>query len=108
MANNSLSPKRQNVIALRRTQTLVMTLALQRARKVVLAQLRAQGIRPGEFSARQITELAEEYFGQHTQTLINDAVRDVSAHLGLTTQCPEIDPPSVCKATKDRTLAEQR
>ena len=62
----------------KRTRAAVMTLAMYRAKKSVLAELRAKGHRPGEFSARQITEQAEAYFAQHMERLITEAVEVIA------------------------------
>ena len=53
-------------------------LAWQRAKKAVLAQLRAQGLRVGQFSAREIALKADDYFGQHMEPLITDAAQVVA------------------------------
>jgi hypothetical protein len=37
----------------------VIVLAMQRAKKSVVAQIRAKGLKPAQFSAREITLLAE-------------------------------------------------
>src|SRR5262249_55201919 len=85
MATHSLSPnfkqcdglpsgKRQRVRNPdpHRAHRAVMTLAMLRAKSAVLADIRAKGLRPGEFSARQITELAEAYFVQHMDRLVTE------------------------------------
>ncbi len=50
-----------------------MTLALQRAKKSVQAQLRAKGLKLAQFSARDIGLLAEAYLDQHRAELLAGA-----------------------------------
>ena len=71
-------PKRVREPDLQRMQRAVMTLAMFQARQAVKANIRAQGHRPCEFSMRQITELAEGYFAQHMEELINEAVQVIA------------------------------
>src|SRR5262249_4753971 len=61
-----------------RAHRAVMTLAMLRAKRAVLADIRAKGQRPGEFSAREITEQAETYFAQHMDRLITDAAEVIA------------------------------
>jgi len=67
----------------RRTVIAVMTLAHQRAKKAVLAQLRAKGLRPAQFSARDIAVMADGYYAQHMEALITEAVKDVMTWPGF-------------------------
>ncbi len=50
-----------------------MTLALQRAKRAVQAQLRAQGLKLAQFSAQEITLLAEAHLAQHRDELMAEA-----------------------------------
>src|SRR5262249_54127681 len=61
-----------------RARRAVMTLAMLRAKSAVLADIRAKGLRAGEFSARQLTELAEAYFVQHMDRLVTGAAEAVA------------------------------
>jgi hypothetical protein len=61
-----------------RAHRAVMSLAMLRAKSVVRADIRAKGKRPSDFSARQITELAEAYFAQHMEPLIAEAVQVIA------------------------------
>jgi hypothetical protein len=47
-----------------------MTLARMRAKKAVLLALRAQGLKPQDFSAREIGVLTDYYVNQHRAKLI--------------------------------------
>jgi len=67
----------------KRTRAAVMTFALNRAKKSVLAELRAKGHRPGEFSAREITELAEAYFAANMKRLITEAAEVIATWPGF-------------------------
>ena len=91
MASNSLSPnveqgdglpsskpKRVREPDLQRMQRAVMSLAMFRARQAVKANIRGQGLRLSDFYARQITELAEGFFAQHMEELINEAVQVIA------------------------------
>ena len=51
----------------------LIVLAMQRAKKVVKANIRAKGQRISDFSAREIALLAEDYLAQHRQELIAEA-----------------------------------
>jgi len=66
-----------------RARRAVMTLAMLRAKSAVLADIRAKGLRPGEFSAREITQLAEAYFAQHMDRLITDAAEVIATWPGF-------------------------
>ncbi len=61
-----------------RTRTAIMVLARQRAKNAVIAQLRAKGLKFGQFSAREVSELADDYFAQHRERLINDAAQVIA------------------------------
>lgn len=96
MASNSLSPNVEQCEGLpsgkpsrvrnpdpHRAHRAVMTLAMLRARSAVLKEIRAQGKRPSDLSARQITELAEGYFAQHMEPLITEAVEVIATSPGF-------------------------
>src|SRR5262249_29209478 len=59
-------------------ETAIMTLARQGAKRAVLAQLRAQGLRLGEFSAREIALKTDDYFAANIEPLINEAVEVIT------------------------------
>ena len=67
----SLSPKALDRI--RRHRHAIMTFARMRAKKAVVEQLRAQGLKPQYYSARDIALLTEDYMAQHRAKLIADA-----------------------------------
>jgi hypothetical protein len=71
MATPSLSPKALERI--RRHHHAVAVLAHRSAKKAVVAQLRAQGLKPQHYSAREIAILADDYLAQHRARLIVDA-----------------------------------
>lgn len=81
-----------------------MVLAMQRAKRAVQADIRAQGLKIAQFTARQIAEQAEAYMAQHKEELIAKAIADVATF-------PEFagfDVASVCKAERNRTLAQSQ
>jgi hypothetical protein len=55
-----------------------MTLARIRAKKSVLLALRAQGLRPQHFSAREISVLTDYYLNQHRAKLMADAAEEIA------------------------------
>jgi hypothetical protein len=57
-----------------RFRSAVMVIARMRAKKAAVAQLRAQGLKPQHYSAREIGLMADDYFDQHREPLINNAV----------------------------------
>ena len=63
MATTILSPNR---IAqrLREHRTAVAVLAMQSAKRAVKADIRAKGLKPAHFTAREITILAEAHLAQ--------------------------------------------
>ena len=71
-------PKRVRNPDPHRAHRAVMTLAMLRAKSAVLADIRAKGKRPSDFSAREITKLAEDYFAQHMEPLIAEAVQVIA------------------------------
>ena len=56
-----------------RHRSAVMTLARIRAKKSILLALRAQGLKPQHFSAREIAVLTEYYLNQHRAELVGEA-----------------------------------
>src|SRR5262249_17870786 len=88
MASTSLSPKR-TLERLRQHHQAVIVLAMQRARKVVKANIRAKGQRLADFSAREITLLAEDYLAQHREQLRAEAEHDIATRPGFARwRCP--------------------
>ena len=81
-ATRILSPKRA-LERLRQHRAAVITLALQRAKKAVQASIRAKGQRLADFSAREITLLAEDYLAQHRQELITEAEHAIATWPGF-------------------------
>jgi hypothetical protein len=72
-ATPSLSPKRVQEI-LQRQRHAVITLAIQRAKKAIMAQLQARGEKVAHYSAKDITLLAEAYLAQHRHELVVEAI----------------------------------
>ena len=72
MATRSLSPNRI-VQKLREHRQCVIVLARQSARKAIKAQLRAEGLKLSQFSAKDISIRAEAYFDVHRERLIAEA-----------------------------------
>ena len=64
-------------------RSAVLTLAMQRAKKVVQANIRAKGQRPADFSAKEITLLAEDYLAQHGEELRAQAERAIATWPGF-------------------------
>jgi DNA-binding PucR family transcriptional regulator len=72
MATRSLLPK-QILERMQRHRHAVIVLAMQRAKRVVQANIRAKGQRLADFSAREITLMAEDYLAQHREQLRAEA-----------------------------------
>ena len=72
MATRSLSPNRI-VQKLREHRQCVIVLARQSARKAIKAQLRAEGLKLSQFSAKDISIRADAYFDVHRERLIAEA-----------------------------------
>ena len=66
-----------------RHRSAVMTLARMRAKKAVLLGLRAQGLKPQHFSAREIAVLAEYYLNQHRAELVGEATEAIATWPGF-------------------------
>jgi hypothetical protein len=89
-ATRSLSPKRA-LGRMRRHHHAVIVLARQRAKKSVLAQLRAQGPRPQHFSAREISLLADAEFERNRARLIANAEHSINTWPGFAyLRCAEL------------------
>ena len=78
----SLSPNRA-MQRLLRHRSAVMTLARMRAKKSVLLELRAQGLKPQHFSAREIAVLTDYYLNQHRAWLMAEAEEIIKTWPGL-------------------------
>lgn len=72
MASRSLSPKRL-AERMQQHRHAVMVLTRQSAKRTAISHLRAQGLKPANFTARQITELAEVEFERNRAQLIAEA-----------------------------------
>jgi hypothetical protein len=78
----SLSPNRATQKILRH-RSAVMTLARMRAKKAVLLALRAQGLKPQDFSAREIGVLTDYYVNQHRAKLMAEAEEAIATWPGF-------------------------
>jgi hypothetical protein len=76
-AARSLSPK-QILGRIRQHRQCVIVLAHQSARKAIKAQLRAEGLKLSQFSAKDISIRAEAWFDVHRQELIAEAEQIVA------------------------------
>jgi len=76
-ANGSLSPKR-TLEKIRQHRQCVIVLARQSARKAITAQLRAEGLKLSQFSAKDISIRADAYFDVHRERLIAEAEQIVA------------------------------
>src|SRR5215468_7809621 len=70
-----------------RHRSAVMTLARMRAKKSVLLALRAQGLRPQHFSAREISVLTDYYLNQHRARLMTEAAEAIATWPGIARWC---------------------
>ena len=77
MATRSLSPN-QIAQKLREHRQCVIVLAHQSARKAIKAQLRAEGLKLSQFSAKDISIRADAYFDVHRERLIAEAEQIVA------------------------------
>jgi hypothetical protein len=66
-----------------RHRSAVMTLARMRAKKAVLLELRAQGLKPQHFSAREIAVLTDYYLNQHRAQLMAEAAEAIATWPGF-------------------------
>jgi hypothetical protein len=60
-----------------------MTLARMRAKKAVLLELRAQGLKPQHFSSREIAVLTDYYLNQHRAQLMAVAAEAIATWPGF-------------------------
>lgn len=87
----SLSPNRETQRMLRH-RSAVMTLARMRAKKAVLLALRAQGLKPQDFSAREIGVLTDYYVNQHRAKLMAEAAEAIATWPGFAQwRCAELN-----------------
>ncbi len=82
MANPILSPKRE-VERVHRYRAAVVTLALQKAKRVIEWKIRAQGHKLAEYSSRDLWLLAEGYFDQNRAELIAGAEEVIATWPGF-------------------------
>jgi len=75
-----------------RHRSAVTTLARMRAKKAVLLELRAQGLKPQHFSAREIAVLTEYYLNQHRAELMGESAEAIATWPGFARWCcpPEV------------------
>jgi hypothetical protein len=64
-------------------RSAVIVLAMQRAKRLVRADIRAKGQRPADFSAKEITLLAEDYLAQHGEQLWAEAEHAIATWPGF-------------------------
>ena len=84
-----LSPNRTTQRLLRH-RSAVMTLARMRAKKLVLLELRAEGLKPQHFCAREISVLTDYYVNQHRAKLMAEAEEAIATWPGFARwRCPE-------------------
>jgi hypothetical protein len=87
-ATRTLPPKRV-LERLQRHRRAVIALAHQRAKRLVQAGIRAKGQRLSDFSAREITLLAEDYLAQHRAELVAEARHVIATWPGFARwRCP--------------------
>jgi hypothetical protein len=82
MATRSLSPKR-TLERMRQHRQCVIVLARQSARKAIKAQLRAEGLKLSQFSAKDISIRAEAWFDVHRQELRAEAEHAIATWPGF-------------------------
>jgi hypothetical protein len=112
MAKPSLSPKLALELA-QRQRHAVITLAIQRAKKAVQAQLQAQGHKVAHFSAKEITVMAEQFLAEHRHEFVAWVIPVVQAWtregmFGKRAQRAWAETESVRKDAGLRTLAQQQ
>jgi hypothetical protein len=93
-----------------RRRHAVIVLALQRSKRAVEAEVRAQGHKLAEYSSRDLRLLAEQYLDQHRAELMAEAKATVERWIaegvfGKRAQRAWAETESVRKATGLRTLA---
>src|SRR6516162_11268507 len=72
MATRSLSPK-QILERMQRLRQAVIVLARQSARRAIKAQLKAEGLKVSQFTAKDISIRADAWFDAHRAELIAEA-----------------------------------
>jgi|SRR6516225_9974617 len=77
MTANGVGVKPVRPLDPQRFERAVTGLALYRARAAVIAQIRADNLKLGQFSSREINEKREAYFAAHMEELITQALVDV-------------------------------
>jgi hypothetical protein len=82
MAIRSLSPKRA-AERMRQHRHAVVVLARQSAKKLVVAQIHTKGLRPANFTAREITELADAELERNRAQLIAEAEHTIETWPGF-------------------------
>jgi hypothetical protein len=109
MASRSLSPKRL-AERMQQHRHAVMVLARQSAKRTAISHLRAQGLKPANFTARQITELAEVEFERNRAQLIAEAEHLIETWPGLAyLRCAElINSVQSQEPCSDKTIAVQK
>src|SRR5262249_39358283 len=58
--------------------TAAHCLAMLRSRQAVKRELQAQGLKPAQYAAREITALASQYLSEHRSELMPDAMETVT------------------------------
>ncbi len=66
-----------------RHRSAVMTLARMKAKNSILLALRAEGLKPQHFSAREIGVLADHYLNQHRARLMTEAAEAIATWPGF-------------------------
>lgn len=103
-AARSLSPKREQE-RMRKHRSAVMTLALRQAKRSVLWQLQAQGLKVSHYSARDISLMAEAELERNHARFIAVAEETINAWPGFAyLRLPAAE--SVRNVTGLRTLAQ--
>ena len=82
MATRSLSPKR-TAERMRQHRHAVMVLALMRAKTAVQMQIRAKGQKLSDYSAKEISRLAEVELDRNRASLIADAEHAIATWPGF-------------------------
>jgi hypothetical protein len=82
MATTNLSQNRA-LERIRQHRHAVFVLALQRAKKSVVAQIRAQGLKPQHFSAREVTLMAEAELERNRDRLVPEAEHVINTWPGF-------------------------
>ena len=80
MATRSLSPDRV-AQRLREHRTAVAVLARQSAKRAIKAQLKAEGLKVSQFSAKDISIRADAWFDAHRAELIAEAEQVIATSL---------------------------